>query len=288
MHVAADVAEVRGWRARVPSPVGLVPTMGALHAGHLALVAAARARCATVIASVFVNPLQFGPTEDLASYPRDMPGDLDKLRDAGVDMVFAPAPAAFTPDDLATTVSVSGVTEVLEGASRPGHFDGVATIVTKLLHVAQPAAAFFGEKDYQQLIVIRRIVDDLDLPVEIVGIPIVRDPDGLALSSRNAYLSADERLRALALPNALRGAAAAWTGNADAARSVLRSVLEAAAGVDVDYAEVVDEHTLEPLRGTGHRRGRALVAARVGTTRLIDNLLLALRATHNGPGSLRP
>jgi pantoate--beta-alanine ligase len=287
MHVAADVADIRGRRATAPGPVGLVPTMGALHAGHLALIADARARCATVIVSVFVNPLQFGPTEDLASYPRDLPGDLDKLREAGVDMVFTPAAGAFTPHDLATTVSVSGVTEMLEGASRPGHFGGVATIVIKLLHVAQPDVAFFGEKDYQQLIVIRRMVTDLDLPVEIVGMPIVRDPDGLALSSRNVYLSADERLRALAVPEALRRAARTWTGDADAARSMLRSALEAAGGVDVDYAEVVDDQTLEPLRGTDHRRGRALVAVKVGTTRLIDNSLLALRASRDGPGSLR-
>lgn len=271
MQVTADVADVRRWRVAAPEPVGLVPTMGAVHAGHLALVTAARERCATVIASEFVNPLQFGPGEDLAGYPRDLPGDLDTLRQAGVDMVFAPDVEVFTPDDLATTVSVSSVTEMLEGASRPGHFDGVATVVTKLLHVVQPTVAFFGEKDYQQLTMIRRMVADLNLPVEVAGVPIVRDSDGLALSSRNAYLSAEERRRALALSGALRRAAQAWTGDADAARVVLRSALESAAGVDVDYADVVDGHTLVPLRGGGHRCGRALVAARVGSTRLIDN-----------------
>jgi pantoate--beta-alanine ligase len=223
------------------------------------------------VASVFVNPLQFGPTEDLASYPRDLPGDLATLRDAGVDVVFAPAAAVFTPDDLATTVSVSGVTRMLEGASRPGHFDGVATIVAKLLNVAQPTVAFFGEKDYQQLIVIRRMVADLNVPVEIASVPIARDRDGLALSSRNAYLSGEERSHALALSRALRDVAQAWTGDADTARATLRSMLESATGVDLDYGDVVDEHTLVSLHGDGHRRARALVAARVGSTRLIDN-----------------
>jgi pantoate--beta-alanine ligase len=278
MEVLADVADVRCWRSAAREPVGLVPTMGALHAGHLALVAAARERCASVIVSVFVNPMQFSPGEDLDSYPRDLPADLDLLRAAGVGMVFAPDAEVFTPTDNATTVSVSGVTERFEGASRPGHFDGVATVVTKLLNVAQPAVAFFGEKDFQQLATIRTMVADLNLPVEIAAIPIVRDADGLALSSRNVYLSADERERALGLSRALRRAADAWTGDAhswtgdaDAARAVLRSALDATSGVAVDYADVVDEQTLVPLHGAGHRRGRALVAARVGSTRLIDN-----------------
>jgi len=284
MDVVADVGEVRRWRTAAAAPVGLVPTMGALHAGHLALIAAARARCATVIVSIFVNPLQFGPGEDLAGYPRDLPGDLDKLRAAGVDLVFTPDPGVFTPADLATTVSVSGITETLEGTSRPGHFDGVATIVTKLLGVAQPTAAFFGEKDFQQLVMIRRMVADLDLPVEIVGVPTVRAADGLALSSRNAYLSADERRRALALSTALRRAADAWTGDADAARTELRSALDAAPGIAVDYAEVIDPHTLATLHGDGHTQARAVVAARVGRTRLIDNSLLELRSTPNRPG----
>ena len=271
MDVTADIADARRWRAAAPEPVGLVPTMGALHAGHLALVVAARQRCATVIASVFVNPMQFGPGEDFDSYPHDRPRDLDMLRKVGVDMVFAPDTAVFTPADRATTVSVSGITERFEGASRPGHFDGVATVVTKLLNVAQPAVAFFGEKDYQQLTMIRRMVADLNLPVEIAGVPIVRDPDGLALSSRNVYLSPDERQRALALSGALRRTAVAWTGDADAARAALRSALDDAASVVLDYADVVDEHTLAPLHGNGHHHGRALVAARVGSTRLIDN-----------------
>jgi pantoate--beta-alanine ligase len=244
---------------------------------------------------VFVNPLQFGPDEDLSTYPRDLPGDLDKLREAGVDSVFVPSREAFVPPDLATTVSVSGVTEMLEGVHRPGHFVGVATIVTKLLHVAQPSVAFFGEKDYQQLVTIRRLVSDLDLPVEIVGVPIVREPDGLAMSSRNVYLSGDERTRALVLSRALRHVAGAWNGDADAARAELRAALAAAPGVAPDYADVVDEHTLVALTGSGHRCARAVVAARVGTTRLIDNVVLELRPietrrnrpTSNGPEELR-
>lgn len=284
MQVLPDVAGARRWRASAPGPVGLVPTMGALHAGHLALAAAARERCATVVASVFVNPLQFGPGEDLDSYPRDLPGDLDQLRRAGVDAVFTPTTEAFVPAGLTTTVSVAGLTERFEGASRPGHFDGVATIVTKLLHVTWPDVACFGEKDYQQLAVIRRLVDDLDLPVEVVGVPIVRDPDGLALSSRNVYLSAAERADALALSRALRTAAASWTGDADVARATLHAALTSAPGVAVDYADVVDVATLVPLTGAGHTRGRALLAARVGTTRLIDNVLLARPSEDAQPG----
>lgn len=285
MQVFADIAGFRRWRSTAADPLGLVPTMGALHAGHLSLVAAARSRSATVVASVFVNPMQFAPGEDLAGYPRDLARDVDTLRDAGVDAVFAPSVEVFVPDGLTTKVSVSGVTETMEGAFRPGHFDGVATIVTKLFNVVQPAVAVFGEKDYQQLTMIRRMVIDLDLPVEVAAVPIVRDHDGLALSSRNIYLSADERARALGLSTALRRAAQAWTGDADVARKVLMTTLTEVRDIDVDYADVVDEHTLVALHGGGHRRARALVAARVGSTRLIDNLLLA---TGNGPEHLRP
>ena len=284
MQVFADIAEFRRWRSTAADPLGLVPTMGALHAGHLSLVVAARSRSATVVASVFVNPMQFAPGEDLASYPRDLAGDVDTLRDAGVDAVFAPSVEAFVPDELTTKVSVSGLTETMEGVFRPGHLDGVATIVTKLFNVVQPAVAVFGEKDYQQLTMIRRMVIDLDLPVEVASVPIVRDHDGLALSSRNIHLSADERARALGLSTALRRTAQAWTGNADAARKVLMTTLTEVRDIDVDYADVVDEHTLVALHGGGHRRARALVAARVGSTRLIDNLLLA---TRNGPEHLR-
>ena len=296
MLVTDDIQTLREWRRDADRPVGLVPTMGALHAGHLSLVTAARSRCPTVAVSVFVNPLQFGPGEDLDSYPRDVPGDLDKLRAAGIDAVFAPQAEQFV-GDLATTVTVAGVTTGFEGASRPGHFAGVATIVSKLFNVVGPDVACFGEKDFQQLVTIRRMVADLDVPVEVVGLPIVRDDDGLALSSRNVRLSADDRLTALRLSASLRAADAAWGGDADRARAALWRTLRDGDGIDVDYADVVDEATLVPLTGAGHTAARALVAARVGGTRLIDNLLLALRkerelrpsaeagrATRNGPG----
>jgi pantoate--beta-alanine ligase len=282
MLIADTIDTLRRWRAGAPDPVALVPTMGALHAGHLSLVTAARDVSASLVTSVFVNPLQFGPGEDLESYPRDLRGDLEQLRAAGVDAVFAPSVTDFVPDDLATTVAVTGLTEGLEGASRPGHFAGVTTIVTKLLHVVTPQVTYFGEKDYQQLVIIRRMVADLDLPVDIVGRPIVRDHDGLALSSRNVHLSADERTRALRLSTALRSAAAGWDGDADAARAAMAAELRDGEGIDVDYAEVVDPLTLEPLAGGGHARARALVAARVGATRLIDNSLLSLPEPQGG------
>lgn len=272
MLVTDDPAVLRAWRRDAPRPLGLVPTMGALHAGHMSLVDGARAANASVVASVFVNPLQFGPDEDLDSYPRDLPSDLTRLRDAGVDAVFAPAAERFA-EGLVTRVSVGGVSDEYEGAFRPGHFDGVATIVTKLFNVVGADRAYFGEKDYQQLVMIRRMVADLDVPVEVVGMPIVRDDDGLALSSRNVYLSAEERQRALRLSRALR-AAAGWEGDADTARAALWEVLGDGAGVDVDYADVVDEDTLQPLAGRGHTAARALIAARVGRTRLIDNARL--------------
>ncbi|HEX6254835.1 MAG TPA: pantoate--beta-alanine ligase [Euzebyales bacterium] len=307
MLVANTIVDLRRWRAAADGPVGLVPTMGALHAGHLSLVSAARTRCPTVVVSVFVNPLQFGDAKDLATYPRDLTGDLDELRAAGVDAVFAPDAEAFT-DDLATSVKVTGLTDRYEGAFRPGHFAGVTTVVVKLFNAVGPHLAFFGEKDYQQLATIRRMVADLNVPVDVVGLPTVRDGDGLALSSRNVHLTADERTRALRLSQALRGAAAAWSGDADAARAALWGALRDGDGIAVDYAEVVDPDTLEPLSGPGHDAARALVAARVGGTRLIDNLLLAPGeavddrgvhaasvehvdggcggATHNGPGNV--
>ena len=295
MLVTEDIQTLRTWRRDADAPVALVPTMGALHAGHLSLVSAARAGCPTVVVSVFVNPLQFGPSEDLDGYPRDLPGDLAKLQAAGVDAVFTPQVEQFV-GDLVTTVTVAGVTTGFEGASRPGHFAGVTTIVTKLFNAVMPDVAYFGEKDYQQLVAIRRMVADLDVPVDIVGLPIVRDDDGLALSSRNVRLSADERVTALRLSAALRAAEGTWDGDADSARAALWRTLHDGEGIDVDYADVVDEATLVPLVGAGHARARALVAAWIGDTRLIDNLLLALpvereldpsgdadRATRNGP-----
>lgn len=270
-RIPAVRARSRAWR-RAGARVGLVPTMGALHAGHLSLVAAARAACDHVVASVFVNPTQFGPGEDLDAYPRDLEGDAAKLAAAGCDALFTTPAGAMYPPGYATWVTVEGLTETLCGASRPGHFRGVTTVVTKLLHIAEPDAAFFGEKDRQQLAVIRRLVADLDLPVEVVGCPIVREPDGLALSSRNAYLSADERSRAVALSRGLRRANAAFAAGeraADALTGLVAAELEGAADA-VDYVAAVDPATMQPVARAAPGVVLA-VAARLGATRLIDN-----------------
>lgn len=281
MEHVADPAGVRrrveAWRC-AGRTVGFVPTMGALHDGHLSLVRAAGDACDAVVVSVFVNPLQFAPGEDYDSYPRDPAADAARLVEAGADLLFAPTTAQLTPAGATTTVSVGGLTEHLEGAARPGHFTGVATIVTKLLSVVRPDRAWFGEKDYQQLAVIRRLVADLDLGVAVEAGPTVREGDGLAMSSRNAYLTARQRRDALALPRALAAVAEAWDGDADRARHELASRLAAAPGLALDYAEVCDERTLEPLTGLVSAPARALAAVRVGEegagTRLIDNVAL--------------
>lgn len=254
--------------------IGLVPTMGALHEGHLALVRAALAGCEVVVVSIFVNPLQFGPNEDFDAYPRTADTDRSMLEALDVDVVFAPSAEAFMPADRRTTVHVAGLAETLEGVSRPGHFDGVATVVTQLLNAADPDRAYFGEKDYQQLAVVRTLVRDLCLPVEVIGCPVVRGPDGVALSSRNAYLSTAQREAARALPTALHRLALLWRGDADYARDTLRRTLEAASGVRLDYAEVCDPETLAPLEGVVEGPAQALVAAHVGDTRLIDTIRL--------------
>ena len=272
--VAELRAAVRDRRARRGGRVGLVPTMGALHAGHLALVERARATCDHVVASVFVNPKQFDRPDDLASYPRDEAGDARALAAAGCDLLYAPDAAAMYPEGFATTVTVAGVTETLEGAHRPGHFAGVATVVTKLLLQAQPDAAFFGEKDYQQLLTIRRLAADLDLPVTIAGVPTVREADGLALSSRNAALTAAQRRIAPALAGVLaatgRRLADASESGADAVARARAALL--AAGFDaVDYVALRDAASLEPL-DDADRPARLLAAAWLGATRLIDNM----------------
>jgi pantoate--beta-alanine ligase len=270
--------EVAGLRAD-GGTIAFVPTMGALHAGHMALVAEARRRAAHVVASIFVNPTQFAANADLSTYPRREAADTLMLEEQGCALLWAPEAATMYPDGYATTVSVRGASEGLDGAARPGHFDGVATVVAKLFGQVRPDVALFGEKDYQQLAVIRRMVRDLDMPVEIVGVPTQRDADGLALSSRNAYLSDEERLAARTLPRALGDAARAIEAGAEVGEAVdgARARLEAAGFHPIDYVELCDSETLAPLAALT-RPGRLLAAARIGRTRLIDNLPVSPRA----------
>jgi pantoate--beta-alanine ligase len=269
--VAHSRSELAAARARTTGTVALVPTMGALHAGHLALVRHAATLADHVAVSIFVNPLQFGPGEDLDRYPRTLDADLELLAREGVALVFAPPPAEMYPSGRpAVTVDAGPLGNLLEGATRPGHFAGVLTVVTKLLGLVRPDVAVFGEKDYQQLALIRRTVADLELGVRIEGAETVRDPDGLALSSRNRFLDADQRRQALALSRALRAGAAAGEQGAGL---VLMAATEQLRGVDVDYLALRGAD-LGPAPATGP--ARLLVAARVGTTRLIDNLPLTL------------
>jgi pantoate--beta-alanine ligase len=265
------------WRA-AGKRIAFVPTMGYLHAGHVSLLDEARRRGDVLVLSIFVNPTQFGPKEDLSRYPRDLEGDLAKARAAGVDVAYVPDAPAMYPPGYQTYVEVEGLQQGLDGASRPGHFRGVATVVLKLFAAVQPHVALFGRKDYQQLRVLTQMTRDLDLGVEIVGMPIVREPDGLAMSSRNAYLSPDERLRALSLSRALVSARGAFEGGErDAARLVdsARNTLHMTPGVRLDYLEVRDAETLQPIDGRIARPIVMAVAAFVGTTRLIDNQVLA-------------
>jgi pantoate--beta-alanine ligase len=254
--------------------VGFVPTMGYLHDGHRSLLREAAARNDTTVVSVFVNPLQFAPTEDLDRYPRDLERDVQMASEEGVRYVFAPSQHEMYPDRIVTTVSVAGVSEPLEGASRPSHFAGVATVVTKLFSIVGPCRAYFGEKDFQQLAVIRRLVLDLSLPIEVVACPTIREPDGLAMSSRNVNLTADARRAAPVLLRALQaGRHAIEAGERDAmhVRRAMRTVVESEPLVDLDYAEVVDESSFvipAPLAGTL----RLLIAARLPHARLIDNI----------------
>ncbi len=253
--------------------IAFVPTMGYLHRGHVSLLEAGRRRADALVLSIFVNPTQFGPGEDLSRYPRDLDGDLAKARAAGVDIAFVPDEKAMYPEPPATQVQVAGVSEGLCGASRPGHFAGVATVVAKLFHLVQPHVAIFGEKDFQQLAVIRRMVRDLDFDIEIVGAPIVREPDGLAMSSRNAYLDEDGRRRALSLSRALAAAEALFAaGERDPAHLVAAATAELAE-TRVDYAELRDALTLAPVERIERPVVLAL-AAFVGATRLIDNRVL--------------
>ncbi|UNX56487.1 pantoate--beta-alanine ligase [Georgenia sp. TF02-10] len=251
-------------------------TMGALHEGHLALVAEARARAEHVVVSIYVNPLQFGPGEDLAAYPRDLEGDLALLAGAGVDVVFAPTDAEAYPTEPLVRIDPGPVAQLLEGRTRPGHFAGVLQIVAKVLALVRPDVAVFGQKDAQQLALVRTLVRDLDLGVEIVAVPIRREPDGLAMSSRNAYLSPTERVRALALSRALAAGRDAAGDGPTAALAAAREVLDAAEGVTVDYLALVDPDTFLPLPDGATGAGLLAVAARVGPTRLIDNMTVQL------------
>lgn len=277
-RVLSTVRELRG-ALKGAGRVGLVPTMGYLHEGHAALIRRARAECDLVVVSVFVNPKQFGPAEDLARYPRDLERDLGVAGEAGADLLFHPDAAEMYPGGHATTVSVGGVSGPPEGHARPGHFDGVSTVVLKLLNIAQPERAYFGEKDWQQLAVVRRMVRDLDVPTEIVGVPTLREASGLALSSRNSYLTPEQRGRAAILVRALGAVqAAAGAGERDLAR--LRQagldVLAADPEVRLDYLTVVDGDMRERARVDDGPMTRVLVAARMYGVRLIDNLPLWL------------
>lgn len=275
MDVVATIADCRQARGRFGG-LGFVPTMGFLHEGHLSLVRRAREECGAVAVSIFVNPTQFAPNEDFSRYPRDMERDLALLRDAGCDVVFTPGVAEMYPPGSVTSVEVSAVTDTLEGAVRPGHFRGVATVVAKLFNIVQPTRAYFGQKDAQQCVVIRRMARDLDMPLEVVVCPTVREPDGLAMSSRNVYLQPDERRAATVLSRALDAAAAAHrAGERDAGRlrAAMDALLAAEPLAEPEYVSVADPETLAELE-TVHGGALLSLAVRFGRTRLIDNALL--------------
>jgi len=276
MKVVTTLDELWNARRDLPEPVGLVPTMGYLHAGHLSLVQAARRECAVVVVSIFVNPTQFGPNEDLSKYPRNLNNDLYLLEKEGVDLVWAPTPEVMYPADFQTWVEVEKVSKPLEGSLRPGHFRGVATVVAKLFNAVQPQKAYFGQKDAQQAVVIRQMVRDLSYPIELKIRPIVREPDQLAMSSRNIYLSPEERKAALVLSRALNAARAAYLNNersADRLRATMRQVFNLEPLVRLLYASCANPDTLEEL-DLIEDRALLSVAAYIGKTRLIDNLLL--------------
>ena len=274
MLVFHTIAETRAWRSGLGSKcLGLVPTMGALHAGHLALVRAAQASCAAVAVSIFVNPTQFGPQEDFTAYPRTFEQDSQTLQAAGVDLLFAPSAQEMYPDGSGTFVEVGGLSDRLDGASRPGHFRGVATVVAKLFNIFTPEHAFFGQKDAAQVAVLRKMVRDLQFGVRLVVCPTVREADGLAMSSRNRSLNPEQRQQALVLFRALSAIKNRFDGGEQDAAILLEGARAELTSVLVDYCRIVDPDTLEDVAEV-HSGALAAVAARVGTTRLIDNLLL--------------
>lgn len=269
MIVATTLDELRG---AIDAPVSFVPTMGALHAGHASLIRAAAGDAGCVVVSDFVNPTQFAPGEDFERYPRDLDGDAAIAAEAGADVLFAPAVDVVYPDGFATTVDPGALGDDLCGRTRPGHFAGVATVVTRLFGLVRPARAYFGRKDYQQLTVLRRVTADLALGVEIAGAPTVRESDGLALSSRNRYLDGDERRRAAAVPASLRAIADAYAAGTREGATLLAAATPAAADLDLEYLELRDADALGPYDPA--RPAVALIACRVGSTRLIDNVVL--------------
>jgi pantoate--beta-alanine ligase len=276
MMIVTTLEELHAARPLLDSPVGFVPTMGFLHEGHLALVRRAREECASVVVSIFVNPTQFGPNEDLDKYPRDLDRDIRLLDEAGANLLWTPTPEEMYPAGYQTWVEVDGLTRLLEGAVRPGHFRGVTTVVTKLFNAVQPQKAYFGQKDAQQAAVIRRMTRDLNFPIEIVVCPTVREPDGLAMSSRNTYLNPEERQAATVLYRALTAAQDAYaSGERDAAvlRRVMSEVIKAEPLAQVQYVSCADFDSLEELERV---EGKALLsmAVFIGKTRLIDNLVL--------------
>lgn len=278
LSAPADIHRAVRNARRQGQTVGCVPTMGALHAGHASLIERARAECACVVATIFVNPTQFGPNEDFSRYPRTLDADLEICRQAGADLVFTPAVSDMYSPNAETIVRVNRLSTVLEGAHRPGHFDGVTTVVAKLLLITEPDRAYFGQKDFQQQLIIRRMVHDLNFPVEIITCPIVRESDGLAMSSRNRYLSTTERQTATAISQALRFAqslASQHDVSPSAVADALTGRLSSVPGLELQYAVLADPDTLEEIpRNATIPAAVALVAARVGTTRLLDNHIL--------------
>jgi pantoate--beta-alanine ligase len=277
MIVVRSIAELRAARRELPGPVGFFPTLGYMHEGHVSLVERARAECASVVASIFVNPTQFGPGEDFTRYPRDEARDLGMLEAAGTDLVILPSVEEMYPPGDATVVSVRGLSEVLEGKRRPGHFDGVTTVVAKLFGIVQPDRAYFGQKDAQQVLIIERMVRDLQMPVTIVRCPTVREPDGLACSSRNVYLTSAQRAQAVSLSAGLRAAETAFAAgerDAEALRAITRAPIEEQPLACIDYLSLADEETLAEVSGALERPALLSLMVSFGDTHLIDNTTL--------------
>ena len=285
MKVINTIADFRAAERAAHRPLGLVPTMGYLHEGHLSLVRRCRADNPTAVASIFVNPTQFGPHEDLSTYPRDMDGDLAKLSAEGIDLVFAPPASAIYPTEFDTTIDVGDIARRLEGEHRPGHFQGVATVVCKLLTIVRPDNVYFGQKDAQQCLVVKRMNDDLNLGANVIVMPTIRDPDGLALSSRNAYLTPDQRESALSLYEALTLAERLYSDGIRDARAIRREmlhVLEHVPGASIDYVSIADADTLAELDSIDPSRPALVsLAVHIGPVRLIDNLTLGTGVQRN-------